>query len=174
MSSVTTDASSEGFGGWSEGDWFLGCWGNSLDEQFWAHNHVVRPPESVTSLPLNINTLELFAVVVALQRWRPHLGNSQIQVVTDNTQVVYMVNTGRSFNKTCMSHLREIFWLCFIFNVELFAVYINTKENVFADALSKVSSVEMRDLVVDSITNLNLCCHDHFRALRRGLGKKGE
>ena len=60
------------------------------------------------------------------------------KVVTDSTQVLYMINTGRSSNKCCMSWLREISWLCFVFNLDLFAVYINTKDNLFADALSRV------------------------------------
>ena len=119
--SVTTDASSEGFGGWSEGDWFLGSWCNIDFGPLDIPDHVVESPQILFDITKNINVLELFAVVVALRRWGPHLGDSQIHVVTNNTQVVYMVNTGRSANKTCMSYLREIYWLCFIFNVELFA-----------------------------------------------------
>ena len=132
--SITTDASSEGFGGWSEGDWFLGAWDNSLGEVFGCHDHLVLSDHTLNSIRKNINVLEFYAVLVGLNRWGPHLKDSMIQVVTDNTQVMFMVNTGRSANKTCMSMLREIFWLCFIFNVELYAMYINTKDNQFADA----------------------------------------
>ena len=154
--SITTDASTKGFGGWSEGDWFLGTWEGPPCDTFDVHDHLVHPPLELQDSSKNINVLELYAVVVGLKRWGPHLRDSQIQIVTDNTQAMYMINTGRSANKTCMSLLREIFWLCYVFNTELYSVYINTRENVFADALSRVSEPTMGELVVATITNLNL------------------
>ena len=138
LSSITTDASIEGFGGWSEGDWFLGAWEGEVPECFDVHDHIVPLPTDVTCLAKNINVYELFAVLVGLRRWGPALANSHIQIITDNNQVMFMINTGRSANKTCMSWLREIFWLCFIFNVDLHAMYIRSAENVFADALQSV------------------------------------
>ena len=53
-------------------------------------------------------------------------------------QVLAMVNTGRSKNKLCMDWLRELFWTCFIFNIELHATYIRSKDNVLADDLSRL------------------------------------
>ena len=67
----------------------------------------------------NINVYELWPVVVGLQ-------------------VLAMVNTGRSKNKLCMEWLRELYWTCFIHNIELHASYINTKDNVLADHLSRL------------------------------------
>ena len=39
---------------------------------------------------------------------------------------------------------------------------------MFADALSGVSDPAMGRLVVNTITNLNLCCHNSFRAIKGG------
>ena len=112
---MTTDASTGGFGGWSEGDWFVGAWEGGPPVDFDLHDHWILPPQELVGSQQNINVLELFAIVVGLRRWGQHLRDTQIQVVTDNTQAMYMVNTGRSSNKACMSLLREIFWLCYIF-----------------------------------------------------------
>ena len=42
--SFTTDASTWGFGGWSEGDWFLGCWVGEPPSVLNVHDHIVPPP----------------------------------------------------------------------------------------------------------------------------------
>ena len=123
--SITTDASSTGFGGWSEGDWFLGMWNKLVPSHFCIHDHAVDPPSDMDGVSMNINIYELFAVLAGVRRWGPQLRDSLIQIVTDNTQVQHMINTGRSSSKACMSWLREIVWLCFLFNVDLYATYIN-------------------------------------------------
>ena len=116
-------------------------------------------------------------MLASIRRWGPELRDSQIQVVTDNTQVMYMINTGRSANSCCMAWLREIFWLCFIFNVELYAMYINTKENTFADALSRANDIESLKIVVETVSELNLCCHGVLTrcpTVERRCEKEGE
>ena len=158
--SFTTDASSWGFGGWSEGDWFWGCWEGEPPASLRVHDHLTLPPSDSDCFSRNINVYELYAVLVALRRWGPATPDSLIQVVTDNNQVMYMLNTGRSSNRCCMSWLREIFWLFFIFNVDLYAVYIKSSDNVFADALSRANNNDMYALVMETVCNLNLCCYD--------------
>ena len=54
-------------------------------------------------------------------------------------QVLAMLNTGRSSNKTCMTCLREIFWICFVYNMDIHASYIRSADKVLADALSRFS-----------------------------------
>ena len=71
-------------------------------------------------VPKNINVYELWPVVV-----------------TDNMQVLAMLDMGRSSNKLCMSWLREIFWCCFINNTDVFATYIHSADNILADGLSR-------------------------------------
>ena len=59
-------------------------------------------------------------------------------MITDNMQVLAMLCTGRSANKLCMSWLGEIFWLCFLWNIDITASYIKSADNLLADALSRV------------------------------------
>ena len=70
-SSITIDASTDGFGGWSEGDSFLGTWGSNVPDIFNVHDHVVSPPSDFVDMPGNINVYELFAVLAGLRRWAP-------------------------------------------------------------------------------------------------------
>ena len=49
-----------------------------------------------------------------------------------------MVRKGTSSNKTCMQWLREIFWICKIYQIRLVPYYINTKNNLVADTLSRL------------------------------------
>ena len=57
---------------------------------------------------------------------------------TDNTQVMYMLTNGKSVNTICMGWLRELFWICVIYNIELIPRHINTKCNLVADTLSRL------------------------------------
>ena len=73
---------------------------------------------------------ELWPVLVGLKRWGFKYKNKKINIVIDNMQVLAMVNTGRSKNKLCMDWLRELFWTCFVFNIELHATYIKSKDDL--------------------------------------------
>ena len=172
--SFITDASVSGFGGWSEGDWFLGSWAGIVPDCLAIHDHVVEPPSNSDLFSENINVYEPYAVLASIRRWGPIVRDTAVQIVTDNNQVLFMINTGRSANCCCMSWLREIFWLCFIFNIEIYAVYIRSKDNVFADALSHVSSCVMKNVVLDTVADLNLCCHAIIsRTFTGGAKQKG-
>lgn len=64
-----------------------------------------------------------------------------------------MLRTGRSRSVICMSWLRELFWLCFVFNVQLIPVHVKSGDNVRADILSRLSN----PLVVPLFRDLFLC-----------------
>lgn len=72
----------------------------------------------------------------------------------DNTQVMAMVNSGKSVNVSCMCLLREIFWICVFFNVYITARYIPGCDNVIADALSRT----VRDKSRLVANYYSLCC----------------
>ena len=91
------------------------------------------------SPPKNIKVYELWPMVVGVKRWAEIFRNTRIHVVTDNMQVLAMLNTGRSCNKTCMTWLRELFWICFIFNIDIHDSYIKSADNHLADALSRLA-----------------------------------
>ena len=137
---IYSDASFKGFGAWVSKDYLYGFWDPADAPQDFPEgcSHLVSPPSYSGSKP-NINVYELWPLVIGLKRWGSYYTNSRIHFITDNMQVLAMINTGRSANPTCMSWLREMFWLCFILNIDVFASYIPSADNVLADALSRLS-----------------------------------
>ena len=123
---MVSDASKRGFGAWMGGDFFYGTWEGFRVAGKISSRHEEASPEmdNIRVHRGNINVYELWPVLVGLRRWGASYSNRKLHVITDNMQVLHMINSGRSKNKLCMSWLREIFWLCFILNVELFATYI--------------------------------------------------
>ena len=101
------------------------------------HGHCRPVPER--EIPDNINVRELYPVLEAVQRWGSSWRDHRVECVTDNTQVVAALNTGRSANAVSMSLLRDIFWQSVIFNCRLVAIYLPGKDNIIADALSRMS-----------------------------------
>lgn len=135
-----TDSSLSGFGGWFGSDWFAGVW------RLLSHQAVIQIPEFnfvAASTELDgsedINILELWPVICAIKRWGPQVGNCRVILASDNLQVVRMVNVGNSKSIKCMNWIRELFWLCFVFNIQLVAVHIRSGDNVIADMLSRLS-----------------------------------
>ena len=160
-----SDSSFRGFGAWLGKDWFLGSWepqppciqSTSMCE------HELAPP-SFNVPTKNINVYELWPVLAGVKRWAPHFTNRRLHVITDNMQVLAMINTGRSINKLCMSWLREIFWMCFIYNMDLHATYIKSADNILADALSRAGYHGVRTKCAKYLCESNMCCASSFRS----------
>ena len=157
--SIISDSSNVGFGLWCESDWALGGWDFDPPSSLNVHDHVLSPPNYLPT-GASINTLELWPVILGVRRFAPSHRDTTIEIVTDNSQVMYMINTGRSSNKFCMSWLRELFWLCFVFNVRLFASYVRSENNVLADALSRFDDQGKFHIIIDFLHGYNMCCSD--------------
>ena len=156
---ITSDSSFKGFGAWAGHDWIAGLWEpTDTPESFAFGCSHLSPPPTFDVVNRNINVCELWPVVAGLHRWAPYYRNSRIHIVTDNMQVLAMINTGRSANRTCMNWLREIFWICFVNNLDLHATYIASADNVLADALSRLAypGVAMKCLPI--LDQYNMCC----------------
>ena len=163
---IYSDASFKGFGAWVGKDFIFGCW-DSCDlppDLPGRCSHLVYPPESIPGKP-NINVYELWPLVAGLKRWGSYFRNSRLHFVTDNMQVLAMVNTGRSINPICMSWLREMFWLCFILNIDIFATYIPSADNVLADALSRAAYPGVASKCLTLLDSNNMCCSSSSRAI---------
>lgn len=78
-------------------------------------------------------------MIAGVKRWGKMWSNSYVLLHTDNTQVVSMIASGRSKNAQAMCLLRELFWICAIYKIDIRASYINTSDNVLADKLSRLS-----------------------------------
>ena len=152
-----SDASFEGFGAWLGKDWFYGCWSSGQPLPLPPGcGHYEAPPD--IELSRNINVFELWPLVVGLRRWGRLFTNAKLHFITDNMQVLAMINTGRSSNKLCMSWLREMFWMCFLWNVDICASYIKSEDNVLADALSRLPYHGVLKKCEYLLSDTNMCC----------------
>jgi hypothetical protein len=135
---VTTDASGTGFGAFSGIDWIGGQWDQDLKLDLDMHQHCQPTPD--LDIPNDINVRELYPVLESLWRWGHLWRDHKVQCITDNTQVVAALNTGRAANDMSMSLLRLIFWQTVLCNCHLVGVYLPGRDNVVADAISRVAT----------------------------------
>ena len=159
------DSSFQGYGAVFDKDWLCGSWDGGLTSPLDCQDHIIeeRPPISVA----NINVLELFPVYISILRWGSTWRNSRVVCKSDNTQVVWALNKGRSVNDVSMALLRRIFWLSVIMNFHLVAQHISGDENTWPDSLSRLCTAPARIPLPD-----HMCC---FRAPTdtRGSGSAG-
>lgn len=161
---IWTDASMKGFGAVMGVDWLAGDWGNTLVaiELSPGCEHFAQPPALDENQSTNINVLELFAVIAALERWATLLGNHSVTLMTDNTQVLSMLTHNTSVNKQCMNWLRRLFWLCMHHNIKIIPSYVPSEQNVAADSLSRLLYFTNFNKLHDLLYSYGLCCHDEL------------
>lgn len=159
---IHTDAASTiGWGAVYGDDWTGGSWSDSWNDDRDCHSHCAPTPD--IDIPCNINVQELYPVLMALKRWGGEWRDTRIECVTDNTQVVAALNTGKSDNERSMEILRLIFWDTVLFNCHLVGVFLPGYKNVVADAVSRAKCF-------DDIP-FHLCCRD--QPVRQGPRHKG-
>lgn len=154
----------KGFGAYLNSDWIAGVWPHCeqlLTKNFNSCVHVVNPPEDPSVDYSNINVLELWPIVLGIKRWYSLFRNSTLLVYTDNTQFKFMLTKGVSCNRLCMAWIRELYWICVIYNIQLDVRYVSTSDNVLADALSCVTYTN-NSAYLAAINASNLCCAHTF------------
>ena len=138
---MVSDSSMKGYGVYLGQDWMAGSWNQSNVELSNSSCGHIGPPPVMESSNIdfsNINILELWPIVVGLKRWAHLLKNKSLNLFTDNTQVMFMLLKGSSSNPIFLSWIKEIYWICVINNIELKPKYINTRNNLVADTLSRL------------------------------------
>ena len=95
-----------------------------------------------TDLPVlanaHINIKELAIIYIAIHRWNMLWYNAKLTVKTDNKCALFAINRG-SIRNTCASEiLTNVRIICSLRSIRLVAVYINTKDNILADSLSRL------------------------------------
>ena len=133
---LVSDSSLKGFAIYKGDKWPAGSWDNSLKLEDNSCGHIISSLSCDLYDKTNINELELWPIISGLRVWYPELKGKSVSIFTDNTQVYHMVRN--ETDKTCMQWLREIFWICKIYQIRPFPYYINTKNNLVADTLSTV------------------------------------
>ena len=86
----------------------------------------------------SINYLELYALTAGVLTWIHRFQNRRIILFCDNLSVVAMINSNTSRCKNCMTLIRLIVLHSLVFNVRVFARWVSSRNNFFADALSRL------------------------------------
>ena len=128
-----TDASStRGCGGVFDNEWFIHPWDDEIFE-----SQVFYP---------SINYLELYALTAGVLLWSSKFKNKFVTVFCDNMSVIFMINNNTSKCPFCMALIRILVLHSMVENVRIKAVYVPTKLNYFADALSRLDYKRFRSL----------------------------
>ena len=104
---VETDSSFTGFAAVYGDNWLAGHWSEPEVHLDLGHHSASSPCEFSPDMDINIR--ELWPVVAAAHRWGSSWKNKKVRLLTDNTQVQAMVNTGRSAGVRCMWWIRVLF-----------------------------------------------------------------
>ena len=123
---MSTDASTAGGAAFLDGDWFYINWETDLPSM--ADKH--------------INIKELYTVLLAIRRWCNTFKNKLVLLEIDNMMCVFCLRKGSSKNPQAMAYIREIYTLAASYNFGFLIKYIKSKDNVMADALSRLDTCE--------------------------------
>ena len=119
---VQTDACLVAAGAYFRGDWLY-------------HNFALDTPDLAL---LHINYKEVLAQVFAVFRWAPCWANQHVIIHSDNEAAVHIINKGTTSHPLIMGYLRQLFWLSAVYNFRFTARYIPGKQNLIADAVSRL------------------------------------
>ena len=86
---------------------------------------------------VNIASLELLNILVALKVWHSQWAGLKVLIKCDNQAVVSVLNSGRSRDQVLAVYARNIFLWTSTFNIDLKVVHVPGKLNDVADLLSK-------------------------------------
>ena len=163
--SLETDSSMTGYGAVCGEDWVVGVWRDlGIRQDVWVPEHHVGSVPDLNDDAMDINILELWPVLVGLKRWCAIFKDSKVRLWTDNTQVRQMVNTGRSRSVRCMYWIRELFWICAIYNIHLTASYVRSEENRVPDYLSRLFDARRTGSIPIDLLHF-LCCYRDGRLM---------
>ena len=95
----------------------------------------------------SIEYLELYTVTAALLSWGHLIQNKRILIHCDNQAVMEMLNKSTSSCGNCMYLLRLIIMDNLIYIRRVFAEYVRSADNDFADALSRLQLTHFWKLV---------------------------
>jgi hypothetical protein len=91
-------------------------------------------PISSTNKFLSIYEKEFLALIMAVERWRPYLQRKEFLIRTDHKSLAYLNEQTLQSNLQCKAMTR-------LMGLQFKIIYRKGKENVAADALSRVSLV---------------------------------
>ena len=124
LTSLTTDASLEGFGMVWGRRALAGLFLSEFDD-------------------LDITKKEMLTVMVAVKHWFISLSNLKVLIFVDNQACVALLNYGITKSPFLAACLREIQFYLAMYNIEIKAQYIPSHENKLADLCSRAFSTDV-------------------------------
>lgn len=138
-----TDASSIGFGGYFQGQWFSERWPEDLP--------------TLSNQELSMAYKELYPIVVSAIAWGPSWSTKRLCFMCDNMATKCIVNKGRSKCVYIMSLMRRLTWCAIQYNFCFSATYLPSLDNSIADSLSRLQMVRFRGLAPTAATTPVIC-----------------
>ena len=123
LTSFSTDASLEGFGMVWGSRALAGLFPLDLED-------------------LDISKKEMIAVMCAVKQWFADLANLKVKIFIDNQACMSLLNYGVTKSPFLATCLREINYFLALYNIEILAVYIPSKDNYLAEVCSRAFSNE--------------------------------
>jgi hypothetical protein len=90
----------------------------------------------------HINILELEMVHQAAVRWGQFWGGHHVLIRSDNAATVASVNKGSTRSVPMLRIIEKLFWLSVLYGFKLSASFLPGIENVLADRISRMMSVD--------------------------------
>ena len=115
-----------------------GIFGNKWFQMKWSPSLLARNP--------SIAFLELYAVTAAVLMWGTNFSNCRVCLYCDNQSCCAMINQMTSSCRSCMVLLWKLVLYSMVHNIGVFAKYVRTQDNYFADALSRFEMVRFAGL----------------------------
>ena len=123
------------------------CFGEYFHREF---------PEFILAQDLHINELELLTVVIAIKLWSRKLEGLRVELLSDNTTCVSVINSQYSTNLFLQRCLRELWLLLALFNIQLLVRSVRGSDNWLADSLSRFHIGEFSAKFNSFASNLHL------------------
>ena len=115
---LQSDASHKGFAAAYGSSWIKGEW----------------PPHW---LKYSIALLEIYPIYLIVKMFAPKMKNSTVNFICDNAAIVEIINKQSSKCPKIMSILRPLILTLLNNNLTFYATYINTKNNILCDRISR-------------------------------------
>ena len=132
---LSTDACSEGGAAWHSNAKASAAFSND-----WFYTNWKADYPGIVDYDINIK--ELYIIVLAVRRWSSYWYDKRIVVYTDNNCALYWLNKLSARNEVALEWLKELAWLSTVKNFYITARRITSKNNVTADALSRMNNLD--------------------------------
>lgn len=87
----------------------------------------------------HINVKETLAAILAIYRWAPQLRHCRVRLETDNITTRANISKGACrHSEFLMYHLKNLFWICTLYDIHIDCVYLPGALNIDSDAISRL------------------------------------